>query len=37
VRGRSQDVIDAAGKEVEAMIEDIRKAKAIGENQSAEA
>jgi len=37
VRGRSQDVIDAAGKEVEAMIEDIRKAKAIGENHSAEA
>lgn len=37
VRGRSQDVIDAAGKEVDAMIEDIRKAKAIGENHSAEA
>jgi molybdenum cofactor synthesis domain-containing protein len=37
VRGRSQPAVDAAGAEVHAMIEDIRKAKEISENQSAEA
>lgn len=37
VRGRAQDVIDAAGADVRAMIEDIQKAKEIQENHSAEA
>jgi hypothetical protein len=37
VRGRSQAAVDAAGAEVHAMIEDIRKAREISENHSAEA
>jgi molybdenum cofactor synthesis domain-containing protein len=37
VRGRSQDVIEAAGADVRAMIEDIRRRKDIAENHSANA
>lgn len=37
VRGRSQDVIEAAGADVRAMIEDIRRRKDIAENHSADA
>ncbi len=37
VRGRSQDVVDAAGAEVRAMIETIREAKETAVNRSAEA
>jgi molybdenum cofactor synthesis domain-containing protein len=37
VRGRSQAAVDAAGTEVHAMIENIRKAKEISESHSAEA
>jgi molybdenum cofactor synthesis domain-containing protein len=37
VRGRSQDVIDAAGADVRAMIETIRQAKETVENRSPEA
>ncbi|WP_028747360.1 competence/damage-inducible protein A [Rhizobium mesoamericanum] len=37
VRGRSQDVVDAAGADVRAMIETIRQAKEVAENRSAEA
>jgi hypothetical protein len=37
VRGRSQDVIEAAGAQVRAMIEDIRRGKDLAENHSAEA
>jgi molybdenum cofactor synthesis domain-containing protein len=37
VRGRSQDVIDAAGADVEAMIETIRCERDVAENHSAEA
>ena len=37
VRGRSQAVIDAAGAEVQAMIDAIRRRKDIAENHSAEA
>ncbi|MGO6700953.1 competence/damage-inducible protein A, partial [Rhizobium ruizarguesonis] len=37
VRGRSQAAIDAAGAEVQAMIDAIRQKKDIAENHSAEA
>lgn len=37
VRGRSQEVIEAAGADVRAMIEDIRRRKDIAENYQAEA
>lgn len=37
VRGRSQAAIDAAGAEVQAMIDAIRRKKDIAENHSAEA
>jgi molybdopterin-biosynthesis enzyme MoeA-like protein len=37
VRGRSQAVIEAAAADVEAMIDGIRRERAVGENHSAEA